>query len=152
MRLILFLQAALALPTMTALMRLCAIQTTFALTQMPNEPPYIVTFDCWNNTFATTGPDCGHHVRCPPGGSETEWMLEVKGEHFNTGQVDLQVLSGPSIIYSTTVTAVAGNSGKLAGSFDVKTSALCPGRHAALGVKLTDGCTGKVVQLSYPAE
>ena len=79
-------------------------------------------------------------------------MLEVKGEHFNTGNVDLQVTDGLSIIYSTTVTAVAGNSGKLAGSFDVKTYALCPPRHAGLGVKLTDGCTGKVLQLSFPPE
>jgi hypothetical protein len=79
-------------------------------------------------------------------------MLEIHGENFNTGNVDIQVLSGTSIIYSGTVAAVAGGSGKLAGSFDAKTFAICPGRHQGVGVRLTDECTGNAVRLSYPAE
>jgi hypothetical protein len=79
-------------------------------------------------------------------------MLEVKGEHFNTGNAQVQVLSGQSVLYSQSVSLVAGKSGKAAGSFDVKTSVECPKRHQGLGVKVTDGCTGKSVRVSYPAE
>jgi hypothetical protein len=115
-----------------------------------NNPPYMVSLSCWNFTYGTTGPDCGHahHVQCPGGALVTELALEIQGEHFNTGNVEIQVLNGPSIVYSGTVTAVAGNPGKLAGSFDVKTYVQCG---QALEVELTDGCTGNVVQFSYPA-
>jgi hypothetical protein len=117
------------------------------------QTPFLVTFGCWPFTYFEHS-DCegGHGVKCPKGGNITVSDLEITGQNFNTGSVDWQVLSGGVVQASGTVAAVAGNPGKLAGSFDVKTYVACPGRHQAVGVKLTDSCTGKVIQMSYPAE
>jgi hypothetical protein len=115
-------------------------------------PPFHVGFSCWEHTYSTTGPDCGHahNVTCPGGGSVTSLALEIQGEYFNTGNVDIQVLSGGSAVYSTSVTAVAGNPGQLGGSFDVKTYALCPSKAHPYYIQLTDGCTGKVLGFNFP--
>jgi hypothetical protein len=115
-------------------------------------PPFFVTFTCVNDTYSTTGPDCGHahKVTCPPGGSVTASVLEIQGEYFNTGDVDIQVLSNGTAVYSASVTAVAGNPGLLGGSFSVKTYALCPSKAYPYFIQFTDSCTGKVFGFNYP--
>lgn len=115
------------------------------------KPPYVVTAGCWNNTYWVSTPEGCHGKKCPSGWV-TVWMLEVKGEHFNTGNAQVQVLSGQSVLSTQSISAVAGKPGKAAGSFDVKTYVECPKRHHALGIKVIDGCTGKSVLASYPAE
>lgn len=76
-------------------------------------------------------------------------MLEVEGENFNTGTVQVHVLSGGTTVYSRSVSAVAGNPGKAAGSFDIKTNVDCPGPQGSLEVVLIDSCTGEAVQVYY---
>jgi hypothetical protein len=77
-------------------------------------------------------------------------MLEIQGQHFNTGNIGIQVFSGGSVVSSTTVTAVAGSPGKLAGSFDEKAYVACPSANEELFIQLTDECTGNVVGYTYP--
>lgn len=71
-------------------------------------------------------------------------MLEVKGENFNTDNVQVQVVSGQSVLPSQTVSAVAGKSGKAAGSFDVKTYVECPKRHHWLGIRRRTAALARV--------
>jgi hypothetical protein len=114
------------------------------------QPPFLVTFSCWDHTYyEPSGCEGGYGVKCPPGGNITVPSLEIMGQHFNPGNVEWRVLSGEVIQQSGTVAAVAGNPGKLAGSFDVKTNVECPGPHKGVGINLIDSCTGTVIQRSF---